>query len=134
MAPKPGEESIITYRRRYRSRAQVATALDLLLSDPGNPRSLRYQLDRLAEDLSALNSTGDASTPVLVLEAASMLTSADTVRLAEVDPSGIRLELATFVASITDVLRRTAVAVTTEHFARMAPQQAILTPTERVDR
>jgi uncharacterized circularly permuted ATP-grasp superfamily protein/uncharacterized alpha-E superfamily protein len=127
-------ESIITYRRRYRSRAQVATALDLLLSDPGNPRSLRYQLDRLAEDLSALNSTGDASTPVLVLEAASMLTSADTVRLAEVDPSGIRLELATFVASITDVLRRTAVAVTTEHFARMAPQQSILTPTQPVER
>ena len=30
-------ESIITYRRRYRSRAQVATLLDLLVADEGNP-------------------------------------------------------------------------------------------------
>ena len=33
-------ESIITYRRRYRSQAQLETVLDLLLLDPDNPRSL----------------------------------------------------------------------------------------------
>ncbi len=42
-------ESIITYRRRYRSRAQVETVLDLLLLEPDNPRSLAYQLDQLTE-------------------------------------------------------------------------------------
>ena len=40
-------ESIITYRRRYRSQAQLETVLDLLLLDADNPRSLAYQLDRL---------------------------------------------------------------------------------------
>ncbi|MGF1668459.1 MAG: circularly permuted type 2 ATP-grasp protein [Acidimicrobiia bacterium] len=123
-------ESIITYRRRYRSRAQVATALDLLLSDPGNPRSLRYQLDRMAEDLVLLKPSGETSTPVLVLEAAAMLAAADTVALGAVDASGIRVGLSSFVASMTDVLRRTAVAVGGDNFARMAPQQSILTPAE----
>ena len=47
-------ESIITYRRRYRSQAQLQTLLDLLLLDAGNPRSLAYQLERLTEDLDAL--------------------------------------------------------------------------------
>lgn len=53
-------ESIITYRRRYRSRAQLATVLDLLLRDPTNPRSLRWQLDRLLDVLPAIE-PGDAS-------------------------------------------------------------------------
>ncbi len=41
-------ESIITYRRRYRSQAQIETVLDLVLLDAANPRSLAFQLDRLA--------------------------------------------------------------------------------------
>ncbi len=48
-------ESIITYRRRYRSHASVPSVLDLLLSDDGNPRSLRYQLDQLEFDLRQLH-------------------------------------------------------------------------------
>ena len=47
-------ESIITYRLRYRARAQLETVLELLLLDPGNPRSLAYQLERLTEDLEVL--------------------------------------------------------------------------------
>src|SRR5439155_1168894 len=47
-------ESIITYRRRYRSHAHLATMLDLLLLDPDNPRSLAHQLDLLLEDVRAL--------------------------------------------------------------------------------
>lgn len=48
-------ESIITYRRRYRSHASVPSVLDLLLSDESNPRSLRYQLDQLEFDLRHLH-------------------------------------------------------------------------------
>jgi len=47
-------ESIITYRRRYRSHAQLETILDLLVLDADNPRSLAYQVDRLAEDVHHL--------------------------------------------------------------------------------
>ena len=42
-------ESIVTYRRRYRSQAQVETLLDLLVLDVTNPRSLAYQVERLAD-------------------------------------------------------------------------------------
>lgn len=47
-------ESIVTYRRRYRSRADRESLLELLLADPTNPRSLRYQVDRLDEAIAAL--------------------------------------------------------------------------------
>ena len=51
-------ESVITYRRRLTSglgglSAQQA-AVDLLLRDPTNPRSVRFQVDRLVEDLELL--------------------------------------------------------------------------------
>ncbi len=55
-------ESIITYRRRYRSHASVPSVLDLLLSDDSNPRSLRYQLEQLEFDLHQLHDGED--TPV----------------------------------------------------------------------
>ena len=47
-------ESIITYRRRYRSQAQLETRARPPADRRGNPRSLAYQLDRLADDLAAL--------------------------------------------------------------------------------
>lgn len=54
-------ESVITYRRRYRSRAQLVTVLDLLLLDAGNPRSLRWQVDRLLDLLPHLPTRADGS-------------------------------------------------------------------------
>ena len=48
------DESIITYRRRYRSQAQLETMLDLIVLDDANPRSLTYQLDRLTEDIELM--------------------------------------------------------------------------------
>lgn len=65
-------ESVITYRRRYRSRAQLATVLELLLLDGGNPRSLRWQVDRLLDVLPDL-------APVRTL--ASTLAAADVDEL-----------------------------------------------------
>lgn len=47
-------ESIITYRRRYRSHADGESLLELLVADPDNPRSMRYQVDRLDEAIAAL--------------------------------------------------------------------------------
>ena len=48
-------ESIISHRRRLVEgpprRLPLAVALDLLLTDPTNPRAVRFQLDRLREDL-----------------------------------------------------------------------------------
>src|SRR5262249_39774212 len=42
------------YRRSFRSDVTPAAVADLLLGDPTNPRSVRFQLDQLAVDLNDL--------------------------------------------------------------------------------
>ncbi len=47
-------ESLVAYRRRYRSDVRVDALLDLLVADDTNPRSLAFQIDRIIDDLLAL--------------------------------------------------------------------------------
>lgn len=47
-------ESLVTYRRRYRSDVVIDAVLDLLIGDDSNPRGLAFQLDRLREHMAAL--------------------------------------------------------------------------------
>lgn len=47
-------ESLIAYRRRYRSDLSLDATVDLLALDPANPRGLAFQLDRIGEHLDAL--------------------------------------------------------------------------------
>lgn len=47
-------ESLVAYRRRYRSDVDLDAVLDLLLRDDTNPRGLVFQLDRLREHVAAL--------------------------------------------------------------------------------
>src|SRR5579864_1283425 len=105
-------ESIITYRRLYRSHGQLETLLDLMLLHPENPRSLAYQLDRLLEDVRALAS-GRSSPRISkaekhALETSTVLRLADTARLATAGPDGTRAELDAFLGRVADGLRLTA--------------------------
>jgi uncharacterized alpha-E superfamily protein len=47
-------ESLVAYRRRYRSDVDLHAVLDLLVHDDANPRSLAFQLDRLREHVAGL--------------------------------------------------------------------------------
>jgi uncharacterized circularly permuted ATP-grasp superfamily protein/uncharacterized alpha-E superfamily protein len=47
-------ESLVAYRRSFRSDVTRAAVANLLLADPANPRSVRFQLDQLAVDLNDL--------------------------------------------------------------------------------
>ena len=47
-------DSSMTYRRRYFAQAQLASVLDLLLADAGNPRSLAFQLAALTAHATQL--------------------------------------------------------------------------------
>jgi uncharacterized circularly permuted ATP-grasp superfamily protein/uncharacterized alpha-E superfamily protein len=47
-------DSSMTYRRRYLAQAQLPSVLDLLVTDKGNPRSLIFQLNALAEHAANL--------------------------------------------------------------------------------
>jgi len=125
-------ESVITYRRRYRSHAQLETLLDLVLLDPDNPRSVAYQVDRLLEDVGSFP-TGPGSPRVSepgkhTLSTSTALRLADTARLAAVGPGGTRVDLAAFLTGVISGLQRTAVAIAEAHFSHLPPQQALLAP------
>ena len=47
-------ESLVAYRRRYRTDPELDNVLDLLAADDTNPRSLQFQLDRMRSHVWAL--------------------------------------------------------------------------------
>jgi uncharacterized alpha-E superfamily protein len=121
-------ESIITYRFRYRSHAQLETVLDLLLLDPGNPRSLAYQLARLTQDLDALPGAGAGGVRSrlraeqrLVLEASTALRLADPPQLTRQYDSGWRPELADLLTLLSGKLLDAGAAVDVTHFIHTRP-------------
>ena len=122
-------ESIITYRFRYRSHAQLETVLELLLLDPGNPRSLAYQLDRLTEDLDVLPVHADQRLRPeqrLVLEASTALKLGDPSALVRQDDGRHRRSLQIHLARLTDLLLETGLAVDAGHFPHTAPRFALV--------
>jgi uncharacterized circularly permuted ATP-grasp superfamily protein/uncharacterized alpha-E superfamily protein len=86
-------DSMLTYRARYLSALQVAPAVDLLLTDDTNPRSLIFQVNTLLGHLDKLPRGRDpqlsaAERRLIVLR--SNLLTADIVEACAEDGSGIR--------------------------------------------
>jgi len=126
-------ESIITYRRRYRSHAQLETVLDLLLLDDGNPRSLVFGLDRVRDDFDALPVAADRrlrEEQRLVLEVSTGLRLADTAALAAQDESGHRAALDAFLAQLRGKLLEAADAVDRAHFVHLLPRWSRVGPAD----
>jgi uncharacterized alpha-E superfamily protein len=124
-------ESIITYRFRYRSQAQLETLLDLLLLDPGNPRSLAYQLDRLTDDLGALPVASEGRLRLEqrhVLEASTALRLADLSELVVEREDGHRAALDAFLGDVQDRLMLAADAVDRVHFTHLVPVFSLVGP------
>ena len=117
-------ESLISYRRRMadisRSNRSDEVALDLLLCDPTNPRSVRFQIERLREDL-----THAPSAPVhtAVSAAAQALGATDVVALA-----ADRAALAAYLDDVEADLHRVSTALDATSFRRQARQQPIEQP------
>jgi uncharacterized circularly permuted ATP-grasp superfamily protein/uncharacterized alpha-E superfamily protein len=103
-------ESLVAYRRRYRSEFDLDAVLDLLLRDDGNPRSLAYQLDRLREHVSGL------AWP----EGASLVLAASTQSLAGIDDAVVNgrvVSVDAFVLSVRGPLLDLAAAISQRWFA-----------------
>lgn len=121
-------ESIITYRRRYRSHAQTATVLDLLLLDEGNPRAAAHQLTRLAEDVADMPRRAAARASEeerLVLEASTALRLVDVRALAVADEHGRRDALVDFLDHLEELLSRTGQAIDDAHFTHREPSRPV---------
>ncbi|MDE0803040.1 MAG: alpha-E domain-containing protein, partial [Acidimicrobiales bacterium] len=120
-------ESIITYRRRYRSHAQIETLLDLLVADPGNPRSLRHQVDRLSQDVTLLPGGNVPGSPTreekLVLELSTGLRVLDTGAVSTVDDEERRPDLDTFLDEVDRALAQISDALQARNFIQLLPQR-----------
>ena len=123
-------ESIITYRRRYRSHAHLETILDLLVLDTDNPRSLAYQVDRLADDVRLLPPSDPgvrmSRSERLVLETTTALRLADTAALAAPGEDGARPELDAFLDRIIALLHRIGDTIDAERFVHSLPQRRMV--------
>lgn len=73
-------DSIMTYRGRYLSTLQAEAAIDLLVTDDTNPRSLVFQLNRIQDHVSRLPSAGQA---VLGQDERLAMSLHNSVRLSE---------------------------------------------------
>ena len=101
-------ESLLIFRRRSGSILHVSGALDLLVYDVANPRSVLFQLDRLVAHLAELPKRSSAqrlgNEERLALEATTRLRLTDPDRLAAVDATGRRVELDTVFATADGLL------------------------------
>jgi uncharacterized circularly permuted ATP-grasp superfamily protein/uncharacterized alpha-E superfamily protein len=124
-------ESIITYRRRYRSRAQLETLLDLVVLDRTNPRSISYQLDRLIDDVD--NVPRPASHRLqpdqrLVLDLRTRVQLADTGRLGDAATDNVRWDLDHFLSTLSTMLADTSDAIDRANFAHVGAPEAFGQP------
>ena len=93
-------ETLITYRRRYRTEPDIRHGIELLVLDESNPRGLIYQVERLARHIGVLPAVeaggGLSRAGRLILEASTAL------RLSRIE------QLATVSATAADTVSATA--------------------------
>ena len=114
-------ESIITHRRRAAAGTgpsePVESAIDLLLLDRVNPRSVINQAETLASDLRLL---GDEASAARALGVVARLDAVD-LTIVPVDPAA----LADLLDSLQDELRALSDELIVRHFIRQAPRRAL---------
>ncbi len=126
-------ESLITYRSRYRSALHLPTALEMLLLDETNPRSLVYQLKRLQEQIRDLprEKLGYrlSEEEQLILEALTQLQLSDTLQLAQrSEQSTQRQGLEKLLVRLAQILIEISDVLTQTYFSHVqGPQQLVTT-------
>jgi len=122
-------DSLITYRRRYRSHLQVDATLELILLSEVNPRSISFQLERLQRYLDKLprNQPLHRSTHGrLILEALTQLRLSDPTQLAKVSEDRFRTDLDQLLVRLSRLLPALSDALTNNYFSHAdQPRQLI---------
>jgi uncharacterized alpha-E superfamily protein len=112
-------DSFFAYRARYLIAPEATPAIDLLVLDESNPRSLAFQVAAMEEVLDALPRT----TPYrnaehrLILRLLTELRVADAAVLGEVDAEGTRPALVALLSQAEETLERVSDLVSKAYFA-----------------
>lgn len=121
-------ESLLTFRRRYRSFMHLPTVLELLLMDQAHPRSLAYQLARLRDAIDRLprEQPGYRLSPdqKVLLAAETRLRLSDATKLAVADgEDGIFLPLEELFSNLSDHLWELSDSLTLTYFSHVKSSQ-----------
>ncbi|MBD1204664.1 MAG: circularly permuted type 2 ATP-grasp protein [Rhodobacteraceae bacterium] len=100
-------DSILTHRRRFTVAASRETVIDLLALDPMNPRSLRNQIDGMAEQVEMLPGAGRAGVLSPLARAMLRLQTEAATSLPETLDSAALLDLRAEMAALSDLLTET---------------------------
>jgi len=114
-------ESLVAYRRRYRSDIEVEALSSLLITDSSNPRSLAFQADRLMADLRRLPGAPPEGALQPLGRVIERLLVADLGRLLAPSASR-RTALRAWLRDIGDDLEQVAEAVSLTYFAHVPVQ------------
>lgn len=118
-------ESVVTHRRRYRGSVRAADALELLLLDLDNPRSLAFALAQVRIHLSAMPSSTGSTRPERLLEhLETALENVDIAHLA-VAKGVRRRRLERFLDDLGARLSQLGPSIDHLHFELGPPPQAL---------
>ncbi|MBC7389386.1 MAG: circularly permuted type 2 ATP-grasp protein [Opitutaceae bacterium] len=124
---------ISTYRFKFRSYLNLEQAIDLLLFDENNPRSIAYQLHKLTVYLDHLSGTREMSNTgfdqEIVLESLTMVKMADRSKLLETEEGiYIRKNLKEVLDRLQVNIGKCSLALTEKYFSHSASVQSLVYP------
>jgi uncharacterized circularly permuted ATP-grasp superfamily protein/uncharacterized alpha-E superfamily protein len=117
-------DSVITYRTRYLAAFQAAPALDLILMDEGNPRSLAFQLLAARDLLQQIVEDDDAlisSISPLITELRNIV---DDVLHAK-DQMAVAARIAPRLNALSDDITDLANRVSRQYFTLLSPPRSL---------
>lgn len=124
-------EALIPYRRRYQNGIHIEQALEMLMLNSKNPRSLIYQLDELEHHFSDLPDDREllSSEHKLLLEATTALKLSDISALVKTNNS-IRSELDQLLSRMQYLMTNVAKAIGQRYFDHTDGPQLLVKNTE----
>jgi uncharacterized circularly permuted ATP-grasp superfamily protein/uncharacterized alpha-E superfamily protein len=133
-------EALISFRRRYRTRARVAFGLDLLMVDTTNPRSLVYQVDQLRKYLDALPKREQYTPGGLSAESRLIIKSLNDIQLADLETLAVvnettqtRDALEKLMIQVTKQLEQFTTLISDKYFDHTAGPQQLIKPKWKLD-
>lgn len=125
-------EALISFRRRYRNRADVSCGLAILLVEESNPRSLYYQLDTLRTHLEMLPERPTQSLSLsrekwLIIKSLNDIQLCDLAALSQENPTtGQRASLVTLLDMLIAQLGEFSTIISDQYFDHTTnPQQLV---------
>lgn len=127
-------DSLMTYRARYLNLMRLAPVIDLLVTDPTNPRSLCFQLQQTLKVIDLLPTRQAAGTDDLLRSLAENLlqqvADADPMQLAEVAEDGTLNHLDALLEICSRELPKLSEALVARYLIHTSPRQ-LLTGSQR---